>query len=109
VNLCILGDFKVLEKMGYERYDFSVQAKHLEPRLRDPTIPQDPGVDQSHNWGFQALNSLIPPPLDEDPLYPHPHMAQQKLLGRLALPGGLFTSSRSLASANVHNFSIQTH
>ena len=52
----------MLEKMGYERYDFSVQAKHLEPRLRDPTIPQDPGVDQSHNWGVPSIKLLEPPP-----------------------------------------------
>jgi hypothetical protein len=65
----------------------------------DYAIPQSPktqGLTSRTIGGFQALNSLIPP-LDEDPLYPHPHMAQQKLLGRLALPGGLFTLSRSLA------------
>jgi hypothetical protein len=80
--------------MGYEDMIPLCKQKRLEPDCAIPQSPPNPGVEPVAQLGFQALNSLNPP-LDEDPLYPHPHMAQQKLLGCLALPGGLFTSSRS--------------
>jgi len=59
---------------------------------RSTIPPQSPGVDQSHNR-VPALKTPLTPWM-KDPLYPHPHKAQQKLLGRLALPGQLFTSPR---------------
>jgi hypothetical protein len=85
----------VLEKMGYEDMTSLCKQSAWNPDCAIPQSPKTQGLT-SRTIGVPSIK-LLDPPLDEDPLYPHPHMAQQKLLGCLALPGGLFTLSRSLA------------